>query len=123
MAEHDELFDYLRSTDTVHIVTTTRDGRTIPTPIWAVAVDDAIYVRSAYGPDAKWYRRATTNGGVAFDTPAGARAVAIEAPNDAGLEARIDDALQEKYAAEPASVAEMLTPLARGTTQRVTPVS
>lgn len=123
MATDDELIDFLRVTNTVHIVTTTRDGRTIATPIWAVEVDGVGYVRSAYGPDSKWYRRATTNPGAGFETPAGVRAVELE-PVDRSdpFEGRVDDALRVKYASEPASVAEMLTPLAHGTTLRVVPL-
>lgn len=123
MATDDELNEFLRITNTVHIVTTTRDGRTISTPIWAVDVEGVGYVRSAYGPDSKWYRRATTNPGAGFETPAGVRAVELQ-PIDAAdpLEGRVDDALRAKYASEPASVAEMLTPLAHGTTLRVVPL-
>lgn len=123
MATDDELNEFLRVTNTVRIVTSTRDGRTISTPIWAVDVDGVGYVRSAYGPDSKWYRRARSNLGAGFETPAGARAVELE-PIDGSdpLEGRVDDALRTKYAREPASVAEMLTPLAHGTTLRVVPL-
>jgi hypothetical protein len=123
MATDDELTDFLRSTNTVHIVTTTRDGRTLATPIWAVDVDGVGFVRSVDGPDAKWYRRATSNPGLGFETPAGRRAVDLEAVDSADpLEGRVDDALRAKYASEPASVASMLTPLAHGTTLRVVPL-
>ena len=37
-------------------------------------------------------------------------------------EGRVDDALRIKYASEPASVAEMLTPVAHGTAPRVVPL-
>ena len=123
MATDDELTEFLRGTNTVRIVTTTRDGRRIATPIWAVVVDGVGYVRSAYGPDSKWYRRARTNSGAGFQTPAGVRAVELE-PIDGTdpLEARVDDALRSKYSREPASVAAMLTPLAHGTTMRVVPL-
>jgi len=30
--------------------------------IWGVRAGDEVYVRSAYGPDNGWYRRATTRG-------------------------------------------------------------
>ena len=123
MAIDDDLTEFLRVTNTVHIVTTTRDGRTISTPIWAVDVDGVSYVRSVYGPDSKWYRRATSNPGAGFETPAGRRAVeldTIDATDE--LEGRVDDALRAKYAGEPASVAAMLTPLAHGTTLSVVPL-
>ena len=123
MAIDDELNEFLRVTNTVRIVTTTRDGRTVSTPIWAVDVDGVGFVRSAYGPDSKWYRRARSNPGAGFETPSGVRAVELE-PIDVAdpLEGRVDDALRSKYAREPASVAEMLTPLAHGTTLRVVPL-
>ncbi len=123
MAIDDELTTFLRDTNTVHIVTTTRDRRRISTPIWAVEVDGVGYVRSAYGPDSKWYVRARKNAGAGFETPTGVRAVELE-PIDVSdpLEGRVDDALRAKYASEPASVAEMLTPLAHGTTLRVVPL-
>ncbi|MFG1710565.1 DUF2255 family protein [Nonomuraea sp. M3C6] len=41
--------------------------------IWTVATDDAIYVRSAYGPDDPWFRRALA-GGRAASGPAGSNA-------------------------------------------------
>ncbi|HEY6801852.1 MAG TPA: DUF2255 family protein, partial [Agromyces sp.] len=123
MAIDDELTAFLRDTNTVHIVTTTRDGRRISTPIWAVDVDGVGYVRSAYGPDSKWYVRGRRNTGAGFETPTGVRAVELE-PIEVSdpLEGRVDDALRVKYASEPASVAEMLTPLAHGTTLRVVPL-
>jgi hypothetical protein len=123
MAIDDELTAFLRDTNTVHIVTTTRDGRRISTPIWAVDVDGVAYVRSAYGPDSKWYLRARRNTGAGFETPSGVLAVELE-PIDVSdpLEGLVDDALLAKYASEPASVAEMLTPLAHGTTLRVVPL-
>jgi hypothetical protein len=31
--------------------------------MWAVRVDDQLYVRSAYGPDNPWFRRAKASGG------------------------------------------------------------
>lgn len=121
MANDDTLFEYLRDANTVHIVTTTHDGRKMVTPIWAVPVDDAIYVRSVNGPDAMWYRRATRNPGVGFETPDGVRAVELEAVHDADLERRYEDALRAKYAGEPEAMAPMLKPLPRGTTHRVVP--
>jgi hypothetical protein len=123
MATDDDLTEFLRVTDVVRIVTTTRDGRTIATPIWAVDVDGASFIRSEYGHDAKWFRRATRNPGVGFETPAGIRAVELQAIDGADpLEAAVDEALRAKYGHRRASLAAMLTPLAHGTTQRVVPL-
>jgi hypothetical protein len=123
MATDDDLTEFLRVTEVVRIVTTTRDGRTIVTPIWAVDVDGVSFIRSEYGHDGKWFRRATTNPGVGFETPAGRRAVELEAIEETDpLEAAVDDALRAKYGRKKASLAAMLTPLAHGTTQRVVPL-
>ena len=123
MATDDDLTEFLRVTDVVRIVTTTRDGRRIDTPIWAVDVDGASFIRSEYGHDAKWFRRATTNPGVGFQTPSGTRAVELEAIDETDpLEAAVDAALRAKYGHRRASLASMLTPLAHGTTQRVVPL-
>jgi hypothetical protein len=123
MATDDDLTDFLRVTDVVRIVTTTRDGRTIATPIWAVDVDGVSFIRSEFGHDSKWFRRAKRNPGVGFETPAGRRAVELEAIDETDpLEAAVDEALRAKYGRKRASVAAMLTPLAHGTTQRVVPL-
>ena len=123
MAAADDLTEFLRVTDVVHVVTTTRDGRTIATPIWAVDVDGVSFIRSEFGHDSKWFRRATTNPGVGLETPAGRRAVELEAIDETdALEGRVDDALRAKYGRQRGSLAAMLTPLAHGTTQRVVPL-
>jgi len=123
MAAADDLTEFLRVTDVVRIVTTTRDGRTIATPIWAVDVDGVSFIRSEYGHDSKCLRRATTNPGVGLETPAGRRAVELEAIDETdALEGRVDDALRAKYGRQRGSLAAMLTPLAHGTTQRVVPL-
>jgi hypothetical protein len=123
MVTDDDLTEFLRVTDVVRIVTTTRDGRTIPTPIWAVDVDGVSFIRSEFGHDSKWFRRAMTNPGVGFETPTGRRAVGLEAIDETDpLEAVVDDALRAKYGRRAASLAAMLTPLAHGTTQRVVPL-
>ena len=123
MATDDDLTEFLRVTDVVRIVTTTREGRTNVTPIWAVDVDGASFIRSEYGHDAKWFRRATTNPGVGFETPSGIRAVELEAIDEADpLEAAVDAALRAKYGLRRSSLAAMLTTLAHGTTQRVVPL-
>jgi hypothetical protein len=123
MATDDDLTEFLRVTDVVRIVTTTRDGRMIATPIWAVDVGGVSFIRSEYGHDGKWFRRATRNPGVGFETPSGTRAAELEAIDEADpLEAAVDEALRVKYGRQRASLAAMLTPLAHGTTQRVVPL-
>lgn len=129
-----DLLDHLGSTNTVAIITTRADGRTTATPIWSVVADGVGYVRSAYGPDAAWYRRALSgrpvsfslaNGKLAERDPAAALATPTSAVTvtaiavDDPIEQRVDDALRAKYAAEPASLATMLREPAMGCTLRV----
>ena len=124
VAAADDLTEYLRVTDTVHVVTTTRDGRTITTPIWAVDVDGVSFIRSVRGRDFQvvpprhdqpWRRLR--------DAGRSSSAVELEAIDETDpLEAAVDDALRAKYGRQRSSLASMLTPHAHGTTQRVVPL-
>jgi hypothetical protein len=64
--------------------------------IWAVAVDGALYARSAYGPDNPWYRRALASGSGRIQAGGVEREVRLTsgagAPQDA-----IDAAYHAKY--------------------------
>lgn len=133
-----EVVSHLDSTHVVAIVTRRADGSRVATPIWAVVVDGVPYLRSAYGETSWWYRHvaagretefvladgsiAERDRAAALDLPAervGLEAVAV----DDAVQASIDEALWKKYAGEPASVEEMLTPRALACTLRVVPVS
>jgi hypothetical protein len=64
--------------------------------VWVVRVGDDLYVRSAYGPDNPWYRRATGSragrvraGGLERDVTFG--------QTDPGVQADIDAAYHAKY--------------------------
>ena len=49
--------------DELEISSRRPDGSERPfVTIWAVRVDDGLYIRSAYGPDNPWYRRAVHSG-------------------------------------------------------------
>ncbi|WP_454299157.1 DUF2255 family protein [Salana multivorans] len=49
--------------DELEIASYRADGTLRPSvTIWVVRVDDAVYVRSAYGPEGRWYRHALAGG-------------------------------------------------------------
>jgi hypothetical protein len=64
--------------------------------MWVVRVSDDLYVRSAYGPDNPWYRRATASG--AGRIRAGGVDVEVTfAKADDEVQADIDTAYHAKY--------------------------
>ncbi|WP_322410388.1 DUF2255 family protein [Microbacterium invictum] len=129
-----DVVNHLDSTRVVAIITRRQDGSPTATPIWAVVIDGIPYVRSAYGEKAWWYRHVTAGREVAFAMGDGAVAerdkeAALELPRervalepvftDDPINDRIDEALWAKYADEPSSVEETITPRARACTFRV----
>ena len=89
--------------------------------MWVVRVDDDLYVRSAYGPDNPWYRRAIASragriraGGVERDVTFGQA--------DPGAHADIDAAYHAKYDSYgPRIVGSVVGPDAHRVTVRLTP--
>jgi hypothetical protein len=69
-------------------------GRT--TTIWVVRVGDDLYVRSGYGANNTWYRRATARPAAHIHVPGLDRDVNL-APADPALTAKIDAAYRAKY--------------------------
>jgi hypothetical protein len=70
--------------------------------IWVVRVDDGLYVRSAYGPDNAWFRRAKKSGIGRIRAGKVERDVSFaEATADP---ASIDAAYQAKYGHYPAKI-------------------
>lgn len=111
----DALLSHLDATSTVTVVTTRRDGGAVATPIWAVVVDGAAYVRAAYGEKTAWFRRAVSGRPAAFTLADGAHAeqdpvAALDDPQvavsfervaaDAPVQGAITAAYEAKYAAE-----------------------
>lgn len=70
----DALHSHLDRTSTVTVVTTRPDGSAVATPIWAVVVDGAAYVRAAFGEKTAWFRRAVSGRPMAFTFADGTRA-------------------------------------------------
>ncbi|MEV4623004.1 DUF2255 family protein [Asanoa sp. NPDC049573] len=110
--------DYFANTDTVRISTSLRTGGEVQTPIWAVVVEGVPYIRSGYGPDSKWYRRAHRSGRATFvDGPHRYPATIIDVADEPTL-AAVDAAYRAKYAGQ-SGVREMVTETARDCTMRL----
>jgi hypothetical protein len=103
-----QLFDRQRE---VHVATGTKR-----LPIWAVVVDDEVYVRSYRGERGAWYRRALRDGRMTLE----GIDVRIEPERDPELNARISDAFRAKYGARsPGSTEAMVSPEVVATTLRL----
>ncbi|QTX06013.1 DUF2255 family protein [Agromyces archimandritae] len=101
-----------------------RDGSLRPfVTIWVVVVAGAVYIRSAYGPDNGWYRRAKAAGTGRIRAGGVERDVTFT-PGDPAENEAVDGAYRDKYAAHPASiVATVVGEPAGSTTLRVSPES
>lgn len=86
--------------DELRISSTRPDGTDRPfVIIWTVRVGDALYVRSAYGTENPWFRRATASG-TGRIAAAGVEApvsFALVDPDDAALHEAVDAAYHAKY--------------------------
>jgi hypothetical protein len=107
-------------TKLVRIETSRVGGPTHRTTVWVVVDDGHVFVRSAYGPDARWYREATTNPGVTMwvgEQPFKARVTRVTDPDEI---ARMSAGLERKYAGDPA-VRQMIRPELLPLTLRLDP--
>lgn len=91
------------------------------TPIWVVRVDDALYIRSAYGADGAWYRHAIQ--GKARVAAAGIEADVDLEPVDEVTNRRVAEAYSAKYSNQPSSLRPMLAEPSASSTVRVTKTS
>jgi len=122
----DEL-DRIGSADELKIASLRSDG-TLRKPkiIWVVRVGDDLYVRSAYGLEAAWFRGTQVRhegriwaGGIEKD-------VIFEdvAETEAGIHDRLDDAYRAKYGRYPESyVMPVVSALSRTVTLKLVPRS
>ena len=115
------LHAYLADRKVVRVVTTKRSGEEVSTPIWSVVVEDVPYIRSEYGHDGWWYRRALARGRVGFEVGDGIERVTAMPVTDEAELSRVDDAYRAKYAGSRSSLEMMLRPLARECTLRIAP--
>jgi hypothetical protein len=88
--------DAVGAADELQIASVRDDGSLRPwVTIWAVRSGDELYVRSAYGPETGWYRRAKASGigriragGIERDVTFAEAATGIGAEIDAAYEAK-----------------------------------
>lgn len=89
--------------------------------IWAVRSGDDLYIRSAFGADNPWFRRATASGAGRVRAGGVERDVTFE-PADAAANNDIDAAYHAKYDRYgPAVVGPVVGPKAAGVTLRLVP--
>ena len=68
------------------------------TTMWVARVGDGLYVRSAYGPDSTWYRRALRHGGGRIRAAGLEHDVVLEHVSvEDEVHTGIDDAFHAKY--------------------------
>jgi hypothetical protein len=92
----DEL-DRIGRADELRITSRRPDGSLRPyVTIWVVRVDDKLYVRSAYGPQNGWFRRAKASGDGRIRADSVERDVAFEVP-DPSVDEELDRAYHAKY--------------------------
>lgn len=92
--------------------------------MWVVRDGDEVYVRSAYGPDNPWYRRALASGEARIRSGGVERDVEIDHidPADAALGSAVDDDYRSKYRAfDEKEVAPMVGEQVHGVTLRLVP--
>ncbi|MFJ3408156.1 DUF2255 family protein [Promicromonospora sp. NPDC090134] len=109
-------------TDELQVSSYRPDGTLRPyVIIWTARLGDGVYVRSAYGPDNGWFRRAKASGSGRVRVGGVERDVRFEVPDD-GVHAPLDDAYRAKYARyEKRIVDTVVGPAVVGTTLRVVP--
>lgn len=89
--------------------------------MWAVRAGDELYVRSAYGPDNPWFRRAKASG-VGRIRAGGVERDVTFADADAGVHAAVDAAYHAKYDRYgPRIVGSVVGPAAAAVTIRLVP--
>lgn len=92
----DEL-DRIGSAEELRLASVRADDTLRPyVTMWVVRAGDDLYVRSAYGPDNPWYRRAKASGAGRIRAGGLERDVAF-AEADPGAHAAIDAAYHAKY--------------------------
>jgi hypothetical protein len=99
-----------------------RDGSLRPyVTIWTVRSGDELYIRSAFGADNPWFRRATASGAGRIRAGGVERNVTFE-PADAAANDDIDAAYHAKYDRYgPAIVGPVVGPKAAAVTLRLVP--
>jgi hypothetical protein len=118
----DDQLDRIGEATELQLASTRPDGTLRPyVTMWTVRAGDKLYIRSAYGPDNPWYRRATTSGtgriragGVERDVTFTAAAPDAHTAIDAAYHAKYD-----RYG--PQIVSSVVGPQAADVTIRLVP--
>jgi hypothetical protein len=105
----------------IEIETTSPEGKFHRVIIWVVVVDGAPFVRSVRGAKGRWFRELMREGVGAILI--GRRRVPVRATKvtDEAANARVSDAIQDKYDRPRASVMAMIRPEVLATTARLDP--
>jgi hypothetical protein len=86
------------STDELLVSSYRRDGTLRPyVTIWTVRLGGDVYVRSAYGPENGWFRRAKASGRGRVRVGDVERDVRFEIPEDDDVHSALDDVYRAKY--------------------------
>ncbi len=106
----------------LQLASTRPDGTLRPyVTMWVVRADDELYVRSAYGPDNPWFRRAGASGAGRIRAGGVERDVTFAEPAP-GVHASIDAAYHAKYDRYgPEIVGTVVGPQAEAVTIRLVP--
>jgi hypothetical protein len=92
-----------------------------PIPIWHTAVGDALYIRSARGPENGWFRRALRSGTGQVSAGGVTKDVTFELA-DPAVRDSLDEALHQKYDRfGPTPIAAITGPDVLQTTLKVLP--
>lgn len=118
----DEELTGIGQADELKVASTRPDGSLRPyVTVWVVRAGDDLYVRSAYGPDNGWFRRAQASGTGRVRAGGLERDVTFGAV-DSGANAAIDAAYHAKYDRYgPRLVRTVVGPDVHGVTLRLLP--
>lgn len=117
----DEL-DRIGGAEELRLASVRADGTLRPyVTMWVVRAGDELYVRSAYGPDNPWYRRARASG-IGRVRAGGLECDVAFAEADPGAHAAIDAAYHAKYDRYgPRIVGSVVGPAVKAVTIRLVP--
>jgi hypothetical protein len=117
-----EELERIGDAEEAHLASRRPDGSLRPyVTMWVARVGTEIYIRSAYGPENPWYRRATASGTGRIRSGGTERDVSF-APAAADVQADIDAAYHAKYDSYgPRIVGSVTGPAAHRVTVRLVP--
>jgi hypothetical protein len=115
-----ETLDTFAGADEVHIET--GGGESTGTVIWAVVVDDSVFLRSVRGEKGRWYREASESREAVIRVNGRRIPVRVVPETDAETIGKVSEAYREKYEASyPGPTAAMVREEVLATTLRLLP--